>query len=156
MRYLQQGNLPSSWRPCGSAGILRRNAPHLVHDQAFVVPNYAWWEAPFYGIGMKVYDVLAGRYGFGRSRLLSEEAVLERIPTIEHDGLARRRRYHDGQFDDSRLLVHLALTAVEQGAVVLNYVTSTDCGGPTGSSPGVQAPRRRDRARPAKFAPGAS
>ena len=67
-------------------GLLRQNAPHLVHDLAFVVPNYSWWEAPFYGIGMKVYDLLAGKYGFGKSRLLSREETLERLPTIQTKG----------------------------------------------------------------------
>jgi glycerol-3-phosphate dehydrogenase len=102
-------------------GILRRNAPHLVHDLAFVVPNYAWWETPFYGIGMKVYDMLAGKYGFGKSRLLSKEEVLERIPTLEQQGLRGGVLYYDGQFDDARLLIDLAHTADGLGAVLLNY-----------------------------------
>jgi glycerol-3-phosphate dehydrogenase len=106
-------------------GILRRNAPHLVHDLPFVVPNYKWWEAPFYGIGMRVYDVLAGKYGFGRSRNLSREETIERLPTIETDGLIGGVVYHDGQFDDARLLVHLAMTAAEQGATLLNYARVT-------------------------------
>ena len=63
--------------------MLRQNAPHLVHDLAFVVPNYSWWEAPFYGIGLKLYDLLAGKYGFGASRVLSKEETLERLPALE-------------------------------------------------------------------------
>src|SRR5882757_1621612 len=73
VRYLQQGNISLVMEALKERGILRRNAPHLVHDLAFVVPNYSWWEAPFYGIGMKVYDVLAGRHGFGKSRVLSRD-----------------------------------------------------------------------------------
>src|SRR5580658_10221444 len=73
VRYLQQGNISLVMEALHERGILRRNAPHLVHDLAFVVPNYSWWEAPFYGIGMKVYDLLAGKYGFGKSRILSRE-----------------------------------------------------------------------------------
>jgi glycerol-3-phosphate dehydrogenase len=86
-----------------------------------VVPNYSWWEAPFYGIGMKVYDLLAGKYGFGKSRLLSREETLERLPTIQTEGLRGGVIYYDGQFDDTRLLIHLADTAADQGAVLLNY-----------------------------------
>src|SRR6266516_1519904 len=82
VRYLQQGNISLVMEALKERGILRQNAPHLVHDLAFIVPNYAWWEAPFYGIGMKVYDMLAGRYGFGKSSHLSKEEVLERIPTL--------------------------------------------------------------------------
>ena len=107
-------------------GILRRNAPHLVHDVPFVVPNYSWWETPFYGIGLKVYDLLAGQYGFGKSRLLSREETLERLPTLRQDGLRGGVVYHDGQFDDARLLIHLLLTAVDQGAMVLNYAPAVE------------------------------
>jgi glycerol-3-phosphate dehydrogenase len=85
------------------------------------VPNYAWWEAPFYGIGMKVYDLLAGKYGFGASQVLSKEETLERIPTLSQDGLRGGVMYHDGQFDDTRLLINLAQTAAAQGGALLNY-----------------------------------
>ncbi|MDB5288917.1 MAG: glpD 2 [Phycisphaerales bacterium] len=121
VRYLQQGNISLVMEALKERGILRQNAPHLVHDLAFIVPNYVWWEAPFYGIGMKVYDMLAGRFGFGKSRLLSKDEVLQRIPTLEQDGLRGGVLYYDGQFDDSRLLIDLAQTATEQGAVLLNY-----------------------------------
>ena len=121
VRYLQQGNVPLVMEALKERGILRRNAPHLVSDLPFVVPNYAWWEAPFYGIGMKVYDALAGRYGFGPSRNLSRDETVKRLPTIETEGLRGGVVYHDGQFDDARLLIDLAQTAVEQGAVLANY-----------------------------------
>jgi glycerol-3-phosphate dehydrogenase len=87
----------------------------------FIVPNYSWWEAPFYGIGLKIYDLLAGKYGFGKSEILSREETLERLPTLRQDGLRGGVIYHDGQFDDSRLLIHLIETAADHGAVVLNY-----------------------------------
>ncbi len=121
VRYLQQGNVSLVMEALKERGILRDNAPHLVHDLRFIVPNYAWWEAPFYGIGMKVYDMLAGRYGFGPSKHLSREKVLEAIPTLETDGLRGGVQYLDGQFDDARLLVNLVQTAAEQGAAPLNY-----------------------------------
>ncbi len=103
-------------------GILRQNAPHLVHDLAFVVPNYSWWESPFYGIGLKIYDLLAGKYNFGRSRILSREETIARLPTINTDGLRGGVIYYDGQFDDSRLLIHLLATAANHNAALLNYV----------------------------------
>ncbi len=121
VRYLEQGNISLVMEALKERGILRQNAPHLVRDLGFVVPNYSWWEAPFYGIGMKVYDLLAGKYGFGRSRLLSREETLERLPTIRTDGLRGGVIYYDGQFDDSRLLIQLAMTAAEQGGALLNY-----------------------------------
>jgi glycerol-3-phosphate dehydrogenase len=121
VRYLQQGNVSLVIEALKERGILLRNAPHLVHDLPFVVPNYQWWETPFYGIGLKVYDLLAGKYGFGKSVLLSREQVLQRIPTLEQDGLRGGVLYHDGQFDDSRLLINLVQTAAEQGACPVNY-----------------------------------
>ncbi len=73
VRYLEQGNVSLVMSALKERGLLRQNAPHLVHDLAFVVPNYSWWEAPFYGIGLKLYDMLAGKYGFGTSKVLSKE-----------------------------------------------------------------------------------
>jgi glycerol-3-phosphate dehydrogenase len=106
-------------------GLMRQNAPHLVHDLAFVVPNYSWWEAPFYGIGLKLYDLLAGKYGFGASKLLSREETLERLPALEPEELRGGVVYFDGQFDDARLLIHLAMTAADHGATLLNYCPVT-------------------------------
>ncbi len=126
VRYLQQGNVSLVMEALHERGILRANAPHLVRDLAFVVPNYDWWEAPFYGIGMKVYDLLAGKYGFGPSRILNRQETIEALPTIETAGLRGGVRYFDGQFDDARLALALAQTAWQQGATVLNYVGVTD------------------------------
>jgi glycerol-3-phosphate dehydrogenase len=121
VRYLEQGNVPLVMAALRERGLLRQNAPHLVRNLPFIVPNYDWWEAPFYGLGLKMYDLLAGRYGFGPSRTLSKEEILKEIPTIQTDGLRGGVSYFDGQFDDSRLLINLVTTAVEQGATVLNY-----------------------------------
>jgi len=125
VRYLQQGNIALVMEALKERGTLRNNAPHLVHDMAFVVPNYDWWEAPFYGIGLKVYDMLAGRYGFGPSKILSKEETLQRIPNIRREGLRGGIIYHDGQFDDARLLINLVRTAAHQGAALLNYARVT-------------------------------
>jgi glycerol-3-phosphate dehydrogenase len=125
VRYLEQGAISLVMEALKERGLLRQNAPHLVTDLAFVVPNYEWWEAPFYGVGLKVYDLLAGRYGFGGSEILSKEETLARLPTIKTEGLRGGVVYYDGQFDDARLLINLTATAVEQGAIVLNYTPAT-------------------------------
>jgi glycerol-3-phosphate dehydrogenase len=121
VRYLEQGNVSLVMEALKERGILRQNAPHLVGNLAFVVPSYDWWEAPFYGLGLKVYNVLAGKYGFGVSEVLSREQTLESLPTIRTEGLRGGVVYYDGQFDDARLLVNLVQTAAEQGATLLNY-----------------------------------
>ncbi|MFP5250364.1 MAG: FAD-dependent oxidoreductase [Acidobacteriota bacterium] len=125
VRYLEQGNIPLVMSALKERGLLRQNAPHLVKDLAFVVPNYSWWEAPFYGIGLKLYDLLAGKYGFGPSKLLSKEETLQRLPALEPEELRGGVVYYDGQFDDSRLLIHLAMTAADHGATVVNYCPAT-------------------------------
>jgi glycerol-3-phosphate dehydrogenase len=121
VRYLQQGNVKLVTEALHERGILRRNAPHLVKNQSFIVPNYKWWEGPYYGIGLKVYDWMAGSLGLGKSRLLSREETLELAPTLDADSLRGGVLYYDGQFDDARLAIELAKTAAAQGAVVLNY-----------------------------------
>lgn len=121
VRYLQQGNISLVMEALKERGLLLKNAPHLVRDMQFIVPNYEWWEAPFYGIGMKIYDLLAGKYGFGPSQILSRDEVLGLIPTLSQDGLRGGVKYHDGQFDDARLLIDMASTAAQRGACLLNY-----------------------------------
>jgi glycerol-3-phosphate dehydrogenase len=125
VRYLEQGNISLVMEALRERGILRQNAPHLVTDLAFVVPRYDWWEAPFYGVGLKIYDLLAGEYGFGASQLLSREETLVRLPTIKTEGLRGGVVYYDGQFDDTRLLINLVQTAADHGAILLNYVQVT-------------------------------
>src|SRR5690606_29319756 len=111
VRYLRQGNISLVLEALKERGLLFHNAPHLVHNLAFVIPNYSWWEGPFYGIGMKVYDRMAGKLGLGPSRFLSKEETVAQIPTVETDSLIGGVMYHDGQFDDSRLAGILAKTA---------------------------------------------
>ncbi|MEM8489001.1 MAG: glycerol-3-phosphate dehydrogenase/oxidase [Bacteroidota bacterium] len=122
VRYLQQGNVSLVVEALRERGRMLRNAPHLVHNLPFVVPNYDWWEGPFYGIGLKIYDMLAGKEGFGTSKHLSLEETLERIPTIEPEGLRGGTIYYDGQFDDARLAINMAQTAVDLGGTVANYM----------------------------------
>ncbi len=125
VRYLEQGNIGLVMEALKERGLLLQNAPHLVSDLAFIVPNYDWWEAPFYGLGLKLYQLLAGKYGFGKSRLLSREETLEHLPTLKTEGLRGGAVYYDGQFDDARLLIHMVFTAFEQGATLLNYAEVT-------------------------------
>src|SRR5512137_403341 len=83
VRYLQQGNISLVMEALHERGLLIRNAPHLVHNLSFVVPLYDWWEGPFYGAGLKLYDMLAGKLGLGPSQLLSRDETLELLPTVE-------------------------------------------------------------------------
>ena len=102
--------------------ILCQNAPHLVHHLAFVVPVYTWWHGPYYGIGLKLYDRLAGTLGLSPSSVLSADETLRRIPTLRSEGLRKGIAYYDSQFDDSRLAVNLAQTVHDHGGSAINYM----------------------------------
>jgi glycerol-3-phosphate dehydrogenase len=121
VRYLQQGNIKLVMEALKERGLLKKNAPHIVRNQSFVIPNYKWWEHSFYGIGLKVYDWMAGSLGLGPSRFLSKEETLELTPTLDPEGLRGGILYHDGQFDDARLAIHLAMTAADHGGTLINY-----------------------------------
>lgn len=121
VRYLAQGNVPLVREALHERGLLARNAPHLVHSRDFIVPAYRYYQLPFYGIGLWLYDRLSGGLSLGRSRWLGRGGVLERIPTIRPDRLRGGILYTDGQFDDARLAVALARTAADLGASALNH-----------------------------------
>ena len=121
VRYLQQGNIKLVMEALRERGLLLKNAPHLVHNQKFVVPNYKWWEKTFYGIGLKIYDKMAGKLGLGPSQFLSKEETLQFAPTLDPEDLKGGVLYHDGQFDDARLAISIAQTAAQHEATMLNY-----------------------------------
>jgi glycerol-3-phosphate dehydrogenase len=121
VRYLAQGNIGLVRDALRERGRMRRNAAHLVRDLEFVIPAYDWWAGPYYGVGLKLYDVLAGKLNLGTSKLISKQNALERIPTLEPQGLQGGVVYFDGQFDDARLAVTLAQTATDKGAALVNY-----------------------------------
>ncbi len=125
VRYLEQGNISLVMEALRERGLLRQNAPHLVSDLPFIVPSYSWWEGPFYGVGLKLYQLMSGKYGFGPSEYLSKEETARRLPNIKTEGLVGGVVYFDGQFDDTRLLIQLAETAAEHGATLLNYARVT-------------------------------
>lgn len=139
VRYLQQGNISLVMEALKERGLLIKNAPHLVKNLSFVVPNYDWWEGPFYGVGMKLYDMLAGDLGIAPSKWLSKEETIEKIPTVEPQGLRGGVIYYDGQFDDARLAITLAQTAIDQGATVINYFPVTGINKEKGIVNGVTA-----------------
>ena len=125
VRYLQQGDVRLVLEALRERGRMKRNVPHLVKDQAFVISNYSYWEDFLYFCGLTLYDLLSFGFGYGRSRFISPKTVQKYLPTIRTKGLKGGIVYHDGQFDDARMAVNLAQTAVENGATVLNYAPVT-------------------------------
>jgi len=139
VRYLAQGNIDLVREALRERGLLQKNAPHLVQNEIFVIPNYSWWDKFFYTVGLKVYDLLSGKLSLGKSRGISKKEAVSRISTIKQDGLKGGVIYHDGQFDDSRLSVNVAQTISEQGGGVLNYFEVTGLIKESGKVAGVQA-----------------
>jgi glycerol-3-phosphate dehydrogenase len=121
VRYLAQGNIALVYEALLERGRLRRNAPHLVTTQPFLVPGYTWWSNPYYGAGLLLYSAMAGSLGLGLSRPVGRAKALELAPTLEPHGLRGGVVYYDGQFDDARLAITLMKTALDHGALAINY-----------------------------------
>ena len=125
VRYLAQGDIGLVHEALHERSTLLANAPQVAQRLAFVVPAYKLFELPFYGAGLKAYDVLAGRRSLGPTEVLSARRTQQLLPTVRRQGLVGGIKYWDGQFDDARLALLLARTAIERGAVVLNHSAVT-------------------------------
>lgn len=126
VRYLAQGDVLLVMEALHERGRMLRNAPHLTKDQEFVIPAYTIWDALLYTVGLKFYDLLAGRLSLGRSYYISKKKVLDRLPLIKQEGLKGGVVYHDGQFDDARMVISMAEACVENGGITLNYFKVQD------------------------------
>jgi len=121
VRYLAQGNIALVREALHERSTLLNNAPHLAQPLPFIMPSYQWWETPFYGVGLKMYDALAGKSGLGKTEFLSRAETLAQLPMAQPEGLKGGVKYWDGQFDDARLALALARTAALHGALLVNY-----------------------------------
>ncbi len=121
VRYLAQGNIKLVREALRERGILLRNAPHVCHTQTFIIPSYSWWQKMYYGIGLKVYDVMSGKLSLGGTKIVGVKYVAQQMPNVNQQNLKGGVAYTDGQFDDARLAINLAQTACQQGAAVINY-----------------------------------
>jgi glycerol-3-phosphate dehydrogenase len=121
VRYLAQGNITLVSEALEERGLLAKNARHLFKKQEFIIPNYTWWGGYYYALGLKLYDFLSGKRSLGKSQRISKKRVIKSLPTLKKEHLYSGVSYFDGQFDDARLALNLAQTAIEQGATVLNY-----------------------------------
>jgi glycerol-3-phosphate dehydrogenase len=126
VRYLAQGNIHLVREALLERGRMLRNAPHVCHKLGFVVPIYHWWDKYYYGFGLWIYEFLSAKFSLGKTKILSKENTLKHLPDLDLTDLKGGVLYYDGQFDDSRLAINLAQTAIEQGALVLNYCGVTD------------------------------
>lgn len=138
VRYLAQGHIPLVHEALRERALLLQNAPHLAQALPFVLPSYRYLDTPFYGTGLKLYDLLAGAAGLGQTKFLSRSGVQALVPNVQERDLKGGVLYWDGQFDDARLAIALARTAVQQGATLLNYCAVTGLHHENGQLRGVQ------------------
>ena len=146
VRYLEQLNVTLVVDALRERGHMLRNAPHLVHDLSFVVPAYNYLSLPYYGFGLKVYEMLSGSLSLGRSELLSWKTTLERLPGLMPEGLRGGILYHDGQFDDARYAIALLRTLQDLGGTAINYVEAVGLLRRGGKVIGIQARDHEDGA----------
>ena len=125
VRYLAQGNIKLVREALKERGLLLKNAPHVCHNLSFIIPAFHWGQKWYYGIGLHLYGLMAGKLNLGKTHMLSKKETQQSLPSLNATNLTGGVQYHDGQFDDSRLAVNLAQTAEEQGAAVINYCKVT-------------------------------
>jgi glycerol-3-phosphate dehydrogenase len=125
VRYLAQGNIKLVREALRERGMLLRNAPHVCHTEHFLLPAYRWYDRIMYGVGLKLYDWLSGKWSLGGSKIVSRKTAMEHLPAVRTKGLRGGILYTDGQFDDARLAINLAQTAAAQGATMLSYFSVT-------------------------------
>ncbi|MFC3416049.1 glycerol-3-phosphate dehydrogenase/oxidase [Algoriphagus hitonicola] len=121
VRYLAQGDVGLVFEALKERGKLLQNAPHLTQNQPFIIPIFSWFDRVQYSVGLKIYDWMAGKLRLGKSRFISREETIKRLPAVKQKGLKGGVVYHDGQFDDARLALSIAMTADDAGACILNY-----------------------------------
>lgn len=135
VRYLAQGNVSLVREALAERAAVMNVAPHLAQPLPFVMPSYRWWQTPFYGLGLKLYDLLAGKAGLGHTELLDTEQTCQALPGVKPEGLKGGVKYWDGQFDDARLALALARTVERAGGHLLNYMKVSHLQGLTGGRP---------------------
>lgn len=125
VRYLAQGDIGLVLEALKERGRLLANAPHLTYNQPFIIPIYTWFDKLQYSVGLKLYDWMAGKWRLGKSKFINKKETIARLPQIKQDGLKGGVVYHDGQFDDARMIIAVAQTCDELGGCVLNYAKVT-------------------------------
>ncbi len=125
VRYLRQGDLALVSHALRERAHLLKNAAHLVHPLAFVIPAWRTVDRLLYAGALKLYDTLAGWRNLDPSQMLDKDEVLAALPGVRSQGLSGGVRYWDGQFDDARLAITLMRTATDLGALCFNYFPAT-------------------------------
>jgi glycerol-3-phosphate dehydrogenase len=98
-----------------------RNAAHLTSALPIMLPMYSWWTVPYYWAGTHVYDLVSGSERLASSYYVSKQRALELFPMLNPTKLCGAMVFFDGQTNDSRMNIALAMTAIALGATALNH-----------------------------------
>ena len=123
VRYLEKGQISLVYEALKERDVLIKNAPHLVKQIGFLIPVYNYFLKFYYFFGLKIYDFISGNLSFEKSRTVNRESAIKLVPNVDKEKLKGGVVYFDGQFDDSRLGIDIALTSEINNAVLINYMS---------------------------------
>lgn len=128
VRYLEQAVKKLDWqqfhmvyKALHERKAMISNAPHLAQALGLITPCYSWFDKFYYGIGMWLYDRIAGKTNLKDSSFVSKKKLKSLLPTLDTTGMVGGIMYYDGQFNDARYALSLAKAAAREGADVINY-----------------------------------
>lgn len=124
VRYLEQGKVGLVKEALRERDRILQNAEGHVQAQSFVIPVKQRWKQLYYGIGLLLYDLLAGRRRWGRTTWVSKREMEHLFPTLRQAGMVGGLRYSDGKFDDVGLALSIAKASARKGAVLLNHCSA--------------------------------
>ena len=110
VRYLEKGQIGLVYEALKERDILKKNASHLVKQIGFLIPVYNYFIKFYYYLGLKIYDLISGNLSFKKSKIVNRNSAIELVPNVAKEKLKGGVVYFDGQFDDSRLGIDIALT----------------------------------------------
>ncbi len=127
VRYLKQFHFKLVFEAIKERKIILKNAPHLSSALPFIIPIYSYFNMLYYGIGLFLYEMLAGwESNIGRTTLLSRKSTINNLPFIKTKNLKGGILYYDAQFNDSQLCIDIAATATNNDATIINYFECAD------------------------------
>ncbi len=130
LRYLEHFDFALVREALLERSILTKVGSHLTEPFPFVIPIYRNsrrnYDQPLkIRAGLVLYDLLAGRYRFGRHRRISRHEALKLAPQLDPQGLKGAFLYFDALTDDSRLVIEIIKAAHEHGACISNYARAS-------------------------------
>ena len=139
VRYLEKGQIGLVYEALKERAILKKNAPHLVKQVGFLIPAYNYFLKFYYFFGLKFYHFISGSLSFDKPQIVNKETALKLVPNVNDNRLKGGVIFFDGQFDDSRMGIDIALSSDMNNALLFNYMSVESLIKENGKSNGVVA-----------------